>query len=45
MDSQISVKNMLAELLAISHPLTSFDMPLLDAHGATLAEDIFVGDK
>ncbi len=45
MDSQISVKNMLAELLAISHPLTSFDMPLLDAHGATLAEDIFVGDQ
>jgi len=45
MDSQISVKNMLAELLAISHPLTPFDMPLLDAHGATLAEDIFVGDQ
>jgi molybdopterin molybdotransferase len=45
LDSQISVKNMLAELLAISHPLTPFDMPLLDAHGATLAEDIFVGDQ
>ena len=34
MSSQISVKNMLSELLAISHPLTPFDMPLLDAHGA-----------
>lgn len=45
MDSQISVKNMLAELLAISHPLTPFDMPLLDAHGATLADDISVGDQ
>jgi len=45
MSSQISVKNMLSELLAISHPLTPFDMPLLDAHGATLAEDIFVGDE
>ncbi len=45
MDLQISVKNMLAELLAISLPLTPFDMPLLDAHGATLAEDIFVGDE
>jgi len=45
MDSQISVKNMLTELLAISHPLTPFDMPLLDSHGATLADDIFVGDQ
>jgi len=45
MDSQISVKNMLEELLAISHPLTPFDMPLLDAHGATLAEDISLGDR
>ena len=45
MGSQISVKNMLAELLAISHPLTPFDMPLLDAHGATLADDISVGDQ
>jgi len=45
MDSQISVKNMLAELLAISHPLSPFDMPLLDAHGATLADDISLGDR
>ena len=45
MDSPISVKKMLTELLAISHPLTPFDMPLLDAHGATLAEDIFVEDQ
>ena len=45
MDLQISVKNMLAELLAISHPLSPFDMPLLDAHGATLADDIWVGEE
>ena len=45
MDSQISVKNMLADLLAISHPLSPFDMPLLDAHGATLADDISLGDQ
>jgi molybdopterin biosynthesis enzyme len=45
MDSQISVKNMLADLLAISHPLAPFDMPLLDAHGATLADDISVGER
>lgn len=45
MDSQISVKNMLAELLAISHPLSPFDMPLLDAHGATLAANIYAGEQ
>jgi molybdopterin biosynthesis enzyme len=45
MDSRISVKNMLAELLAISHPLAPFDMPLLDAHGATLAAEIYEGDR
>lgn len=45
MDSQIAVKNLLAELLAISHPLSPFDMPLLDAHGATLADDIWVGEQ
>ena len=44
MDSRISVKSMLAELLAISHPLAPFDMPLLDAHGATLADEISLGD-
>ena len=45
MDSQITVKKMLAELLAISHSLAPFDMPLLDAHGATLADDIYVDDQ
>ncbi len=45
MDSQITVKKMLADLLAISHSLAPFDMPLLDAHGATLADDIFLDDQ
>ena len=45
MDSQITVKKMLADLLAISHSLAPFEMPLLDAHGATLAEDIYVDDQ
>jgi molybdopterin biosynthesis enzyme len=45
MDSKITVKDMLTQLLAISRPLTAFEMPLLDAHGATLAEDIFAGDR
>jgi len=45
MDSHIAVKDMLERVLSISHPLTPFDMPLLDAHGATLAEDIFAGER
>ena len=45
MDSQITVKKMLAGLLAISHSLAPFEMPLLDAHGATLADDIYVDDQ
>ncbi len=45
MDSQITVKDLLARVLAISHPLAPFEMPLLDAHGATLAENIFVGER
>jgi molybdopterin biosynthesis enzyme len=31
--------------LALSKPLAAFDMPLLDSHGATLAEDVFQGDR
>lgn len=34
-----------AQLLALSKPLASFDMPLLDSHGATLAEDIYRGEE
>ena len=45
MDSQITVKKLLADLLAISHSLAPFEMPLLDAHGATLADDIYVDDQ
>ena len=45
MEKKMSVSVFLAQLLEISHPLESFDMPLLDAHGATLAEDIFAGER
>jgi len=45
MEKKMSVSAFLAQLLEISHPLESFDMPLLDAHGATLAEDIFAGER
>jgi molybdopterin biosynthesis enzyme len=31
--------------LGICHPLEPLDLPLLDAHGATLAEDVFAGER
>ena len=37
MEQQPSVEELLANLLDIAAPLAPFDMPLLDAHGATLA--------
>ena len=39
------VDEFLTSLLAICKPLDSFEMPLLDAHGATLSEDIFAGER
>jgi len=39
------VDEFLNALLATCKPLESFDMPLLDAHGATLAEDVFAGER
>lgn len=41
----ISVDEYLNEALAIARPLAPLDMPLLDAHGATLASDIYAGDR
>lgn len=41
----VSVDNYLQEVLAIAHPLAPLDMPLLDAHGATLASDVYAGDR
>ncbi|MBC7463562.1 MAG: hypothetical protein H7227_04820 [Actinobacteria bacterium] len=45
MSEQVRVNEFLTALLAISKPLESFQMPLLDAHGATLAEDVYAGDR
>jgi len=39
------VDEFLNALLATCKPLESFEMPLLDAHGATLAEDVFAGER
>ena len=45
MEQQPSVEELLANLLDIALPLSPFDMPLLDAHGATLATDIYAGER
>ncbi len=45
MDELVAVDALLAQLLEISHPLAAIDMPLLDAHGATLAADIYAGER
>jgi len=45
MSEHIRVDEFLTSLLAICKPLEPFEMPLLDAHGATLAEDIYAGDR
>lgn len=41
----IRVSELATELLLLAKPLASFAMPLLDAHGATLAEDVIVGER
>jgi len=39
------VADLAARLLALAKPLSSFEMPLLDSHGATLAEDVYSGER
>lgn len=45
MSESIKVAELAAQLLSLSKPLAAFDMPLLDSHGATLAQDIYRGEK
>lgn len=45
MSETIKVSEFAAELLALAKPLAAFDMPLMDAHGATLAADVHSGDR
>jgi molybdopterin biosynthesis enzyme len=45
MDQVVSVDELIDQLLDISHPLARLDLPLLDAHGATLAEDVYAGSR
>jgi molybdopterin biosynthesis enzyme len=45
MTERVRVDEVLTSLLNLCRPLEPFDMPLLDAHGATLAEDIYAGER
>lgn len=45
MSERTRVDEFLSSLLAICHPLDPFEMALLDAHGATLADDVYAGDR
>ena len=45
MSEQVRVDEFLTSLLAICRPLEPFEMPLLDAHGATLADDVYSGGQ
>ena len=45
MSEVMKVSEFASALLALAKPLATFDMPLLDAHGATLARDIEVGGR
>ena len=45
MSERVRVDEVLTSLLQLCRPLEPFDMPLLDAHDATLAEDIYAGER
>ena len=45
MSDRVRVDEVLTSLLNLCTPLEPFDMPLLDAHGATLSEDIYAGER
>lgn len=45
MSEVMKVSELAAALLKLATPLAAFDMPLLDAHGATLAHDVEVADR
>ena len=45
MDQLTNVDDIRTDLLEISAQLDPFEMPLLDAHGATLAEDVYAGER
>ena len=45
MSDRMRVDEFLSCLISICRPLEPFSMSLLDAHGATLAEDVYAGER
>jgi molybdopterin biosynthesis enzyme len=45
MDQSITVAQFQEKLLELAQPLTPLDLPLLDAHGATLSSNLMVDDQ
>ena len=45
MSERVRVDEVLTSLLELCRPLEPFDMPLLDAHDAPLAEEIYAGER
>jgi molybdopterin molybdotransferase len=45
MEQSISVAQFQEKLLELAQPLAALDLPLLDAHGATLASNLMVDDE
>jgi molybdopterin molybdotransferase len=45
MEETVSVAQMYERLLELAQPLTPLDLPLFDAHGATMASDLLVDEK
>ncbi len=45
MNERIKISEFAQALLELAKPIDPFDMPLLDAHGATLASDVYAGER
>ena len=45
MDQLVAVDDIRSDLMELAVQLAPFEMPLLDAHGATLAEDVYAGER
>ena len=45
MDEILTVEQLQERLLELAKPLAALDLPLLDSHGATLANDLLVDEQ
>ncbi len=45
MSQVMRVNEFAGKLIDLASPIDPFDMPLLDAHGATLAHDVYLGEQ